>query len=123
MSHKVEIENILQDSKSKFENNKLFKSLFFELSQDITNFHDFIDKGCIDCANDNPIIIKREVFSTKINKVKESLTNVINTLTDLRDNYINLDDYWPVDITDTTGLTNPIIETTETTETTSPSGV
>ena len=120
MAHKVEIENILSDSKSKVEDKKLFKGLFFDLSQDITNFHEFIDKGCADCADDNPVIIKREVFVTKINGVKNSITSVIDTLTDLRDNYINLDDYWPVDIADTTGLTNP---TTETTDTSATSGV
>ena len=120
MAHKVEIENILTDSKSKFENAKVFKGMFFELSQGITNFHDFIDKGCADCADDNPIIIKREVFATKINEVKNSISNTISTLTELRDNYINLDDYWPADIADTTGLTNP---TTETTDTSATSGV
>ena len=116
MAHKVEIENIYNAVNEAWdESNHL---LYHNLGKEIYKFRSFVDGACVDCADDNGIIIKREVFASKLDSINEAINAINSYMEELKSCLPVLDDYWPVDIADTTGLTNPTTETTETTETT-----
>lgn len=112
MAHKIEIANLLQDSLNIDPSLREIRNTFHSVVEKLDQLHLFIDTACADCADNNDIIIKRTALEERINSVNTALIAAQEKAVNA--SYLSLSDYWPVDIDDTSGLTNPTTETTET---------
>lgn len=110
MSHKLEITNLVTASRTKDPSIRQLRNKIQDVINLIDRFHQFIDTACHDCADNDDTVIKRSLFESKIQEINDALANAIADISNTGTPYLNLTDYWPVGITDTTGLTNPAPE-------------
>ena len=108
MAHKVEIENIHSAVVTAFDtSDSNLHDWFYRLKDDYIKFNNFIDGACADCADSNDIIISRTVFASKLNTLIQTADDAIAALNEFKNALPVLEEHWPVDVADTTGLTNP----------------
>jgi hypothetical protein len=109
MAHKVEIENINNAVLSAWQDNgDVLHSWYYKLTDDLREFKSFIEGSCADCVDDG-IIINREVFASKLNKFVVDSDEAINAINAFKSALPSMDDYWSVDIANSSGLTNPSV--------------
>ena len=108
MAHKVEIENIHNAVVTAFnDSNSDLHAWFYKLSEFYNKFNSFVEGACADCADSNEVIISRTVFANKLNTIIDCTDEAIAALNDFKNALPVMDEHWPVDVADTTGLTNP----------------
>jgi hypothetical protein len=113
MAHKVEIQNLLNASRSIDPTIRQLRNNFQEVVTKLDILHSFIETACSDCAEDNDIVIKRTAFADRIAAVNAALTTAKEAASG--GSYLALEDYWAENIIDTTGLTNPTSSVVEST--------
>lgn len=113
MAHKVEIQNLLNASRSIDPTIRQLRNNFQEVVTKLDILHSFIETACSDCADDNDIVIKRTAFADRIAAVNAALTTAKEAASE--GSYLALEDYWAENIIDTTGLTNPTSSVVEST--------
>lgn len=111
MAHKVEIQNLLNASRSIDPTIRQLRNNFQEVVTKLDILHSFIETACSDCADD--IVIKRTAFADRIAAVNAALTTAKEAASG--GSYLALEDYWAENIIDTTGLTNPTSSVVEST--------
>lgn len=108
MAHKVEIENIHNAVTTAYnDTNSDLHEWFYRLKDEYIKFNNFIDGACVDCADNNDVIISRAVFVNKLNTLIQTADDAIVALNDFKSALPVLDEHWPVNVADTSGLTNP----------------
>ena len=108
MAHKVEIQNLLDASRTIDPTIRELRNNFQEVVNKLDILHNFIETACADCADDNDIVIKRTAFVEKIAAIDTALDAAKTAAA--TGSYLALADYWSADIADTSGLTNPVAE-------------
>lgn len=121
MAHKVEIQNLLNASRSIDPTIRQLRNNFQEVVTKLDILHSFIETACSDCADDNDIVIKRTAFADRIAAVNAALTTAKEAASG--GSYLALEDYWAENIIDTTGLTNPTSSVVESTPDPDPESV
>ena len=110
MAHKVEIENIYNAVEAAYNNSDSDLHMwYYKLSDFYKQFNAFVEGACSDCADSDEVIVSRAVFASKLNTLINTTDEALAALTEFKNALPVLDDYWPVNIVDTTGLTNPTV--------------
>ena len=104
MASKVELEIFKEDSLEKLKELKVVRNRIQTIIGTIDSLHDLLE--FVDDHDDDEILVYRKSLSSRLSRLNQHFKETKPLLE--RFEYLKLDDYWPTDISDITGLTTPL---------------